>query len=146
MILVDTGPIVAAAVTSEVDHRVCVDLFTSLHLARRRLLLPTTVLSEVGHLLGRDLGLHAEARFLRALSAGDFELVNIVDQDVERMATLVEHYADSGLDTTDASVVAIAERLRITEIATLNRRDFAYVRPAHVDAFTLLPERIGPPS
>lgn len=67
MILVDTGPIVAAAVTSEVDHHACVELFTGLHLAARRLMLPTTVLSEVGHLLGRDLGPRGEARFLHAI-------------------------------------------------------------------------------
>jgi uncharacterized protein len=48
-------------------------------------------------------------------------------------------YADLGLGGTDASLVAIAERLNITTIATLDRRDFTVVRPRHVDAFTLLP-------
>ena len=142
MILIDTGPIVAAAVTSEIDHHACVELFTGLHLARRRLMLPTTVLSEVGHLLGRDLGPHGEARFLRAISEGEFELVDIETEDIDRMAELVEQHADSGLDTTDASVIAVAERLRISEVATLNRRDFAFVRPLHVGALTLLPERL----
>lgn len=143
MILIDAGPIVAATVTSEVDHHACVELFTGLHLAQRRLMLPATVLSEVGHLLGRDLGTYAEARFLRAVSGGDFELVDIEPEDIDRMAELVEQYMDSGLDTTDASVIAIAERLDITEVATLNRRDFAFVRPRHVDALTLLPERLA---
>lgn len=40
---------------------------------------------------------------------------------------------------TDASIVAIAERLGVTQIATLDRRHFGVVRPNHVDAFTLLP-------
>lgn len=39
----------------------------------------------------------------------------------------------------DASLVAIAERLGVTEIATLDRRDFTVVRPRHVGAFVLLP-------
>ncbi|WP_275669516.1 hypothetical protein [Glycomyces paridis] len=39
----------------------------------------------------------------------------------------------------DASVVALAERLRIREVATIDHRHFNIVRPAHVDAFTLLP-------
>ncbi|MHB2022060.1 MAG: hypothetical protein ACYCO3_01820 [Mycobacteriales bacterium] len=39
----------------------------------------------------------------------------------------------------EASIVAVAERLNLTELATLNRRDFTVVRPRHVDAFTLLP-------
>jgi predicted nucleic acid-binding protein len=40
----------------------------------------------------------------------------------------------------DAAVIGLAERLRITEIATLDRRHFTVVRPVHVGAFTLLPE------
>lgn len=59
--------------------------------------------------------------------------------DVDRMAELAERYADLGLGGTDASVVAIAERLGIDKIATLDRRHFSVVRPRHVEAFTLLP-------
>jgi len=47
--------------------------------------------------------------------------------------------ADLPLGTNDASVIAVAERLGITEIATLDRRNFTVVRPHHVDALTLLP-------
>ena len=59
--------------------------------------------------------------------------------DLGRMAELVGQYADLGLGGIDASVVAIAERLGVVKIATLDRRHFSVVRPAHVDAFTLLP-------
>ena len=55
------------------------------------------------------------------------------------MAALVEQYADLGLGGTDASIVAIAERLGITQVATFDRRHFTVVRPAHVQTFTLLP-------
>ena len=41
--------------------------------------------------------------------------------------------------TTALSVVAIAERLGVTQVATLDRRDFSVVRPRHTDAFELLP-------
>lgn len=33
MIVVDTGPLVAAAISSDINHRRCVDLFASLRLA-----------------------------------------------------------------------------------------------------------------
>jgi hypothetical protein len=46
---------------------------------------------------------------------------------------------DLPLGTTDASVVAVAERLGVSEIATLDRRHFTVVRPRHVKAFTVLP-------
>ena len=46
---------------------------------------------------------------------------------------------DLPLGTVDASVVAAAERLGITEVATVDHRHFSVVRPSHIDAFTLLP-------
>jgi len=52
------------------------------------------------------------------------------------MAELVEQYGDLLLGTTDASVVALAERLSEQEIAALDRRHFTVVRPSHV-AFAL---------
>ena len=139
MIVVDTAPIVAAAIVNDRNHRECVDLFTGLHLARRRLLVSPLVVAEVCYLVGRDGGSAAEAAFLTAVHAGDFELVDLVAEDLERMIELVTTYADLGLGAADASVFAIAERLRITEVATLDRRHFTVVRPRHVDALVLLP-------
>ena len=46
---------------------------------------------------------------------------------------------DLGLGFVDASIIAVAERFTVTTVATLNRRDFAVVRPAHRDAFELVP-------
>ena len=53
MIICDTGPLVAAALANDDHHHACVELFTGLHLARRPLLVPATVVAEVGYLLGR---------------------------------------------------------------------------------------------
>ncbi len=39
----------------------------------------------------------------------------------------------------DTNVWIAAERLGLTEVATMNTRDFIIVRPAHVEAFELLP-------
>ncbi|MGH3997749.1 MAG: type II toxin-antitoxin system VapC family toxin [Pseudonocardiaceae bacterium] len=133
---------VAAAVTKDHHHRTCVDLLTGLRLANRDLLLPATVSAEVGYLLDSYSGPAAEARFLRGVADGDFEPVDLTDDDYQRMSELVEQDADLPLGTTDASVIALAERLDINEIATLDRRHFTVVRPRHVDAFTLLPERL----
>ncbi len=55
------------------------------------------------------------------------------------MAELVERYADLRLGATDASVIATAERLGITTLATIDRRNFTIVRPNHVEAFELVP-------
>lgn len=139
MIVCDTGPLVAAADRDDADNRACTDLFTSLHLARRPILVPTLVVAEVGYLLGRAGGSRIESAFLRSIAQQTITVVDLELDDYERMADLVDTYADFPLGTTDAAVVAVAERLRVAEVATLDHRHFRAVRPRHVPAFTLLP-------
>jgi len=142
VILYDTGAIVAAANTNDQHHHACVTLLTGLRLARRRLLVPATVVAETGYLI-RKHSPRAEVEFIRSLSNGDFEPIDITIDDYTRMTDLAATYIDRPMGVTDASVIAVAERLGITEIACTDRTDFRMVRPRHVEAFTLLPEGIG---
>jgi len=139
MIICDTGPLVAAADRDDDDNQACTDLFTGLHLARRRILAPAPVVAEVGYLLQRVAGPAVEADFLRSIVARTITIVDLQLTDYARMADLVQTYADFPLGTTDASVIAVAERLGATDIATLDHRHFRAVRPGHVASFTLLP-------
>jgi predicted nucleic acid-binding protein len=139
VIVCDTGPLVAAADRDDRDNRACTDLLTGLHLARRAILVPAPVVAEVGYLLARTGGARIEAAFLRSIVAQTVTIVDLELADYGRMAELVETYADFPLGTTDAAVIAVAERLGITEIATLDHRHFRAVRPRHTEAFTLLP-------
>jgi predicted nucleic acid-binding protein len=59
--------------------------------------------------------------------------------DWVRVRALVRQYADLPLGGTDASMVALAERLGADRIATLDRRHFGVVRPDHAPALSLLP-------
>ncbi|WP_300682525.1 PIN domain-containing protein [Nocardioides sp.] len=144
MILCDTGPIVAAAFAHQDRHHACTEMFTGFRLANQSLLLPATVAAEVGFLLERYGGAAYEARWLAAVAQGDFEPVDLVAADYERMSELVDRYADFPLGTTDASLIALSERLDIAEIATLDRRHFTAVRPRHAPHLTLLPEDLSP--
>ena len=56
--------------------------------------------------------------FLAAVSAGEFEHVTITAGDLARMAELVRTYADLPLGAVNASVVAVAERLGLGDVAT----------------------------
>lgn len=84
-------------------------------------------------------GAEVEADFLRSLESGWFTQIDLTRTDLARIATLVERYPNLPLGAADASVIAVAERLHVTEVLTLDTRDFSVVRPSHVPTLTLLP-------
>ena len=53
---------------------------------------------------------------------------------------ILEAYADLRIDFVDTTIVAVAERLKVTRVLTLDRRHFRVIRPSHCDTFTLLPK------
>jgi predicted nucleic acid-binding protein len=78
----------------------------------------------------------------RILASVEDESLIVVEPDADdyvRIRWLVGRYANLPLSLVDASVVAIAERLEQTRIATLDRRLFGAVRPLNVPAFELVP-------
>ena len=139
MIVVDTNVLYALADRRDRHHAGCTEWF------RRNddvLLVPPTVLAEACYLIDRYLGPAAEASFLDSVGIGAdyaFQLVGLTDSDLRRMADLVRRYADRYLGGTDASVIAVCERLAIVTVATVNLRDFANVRPRHVAALATVP-------
>ncbi len=101
--------------------------------------MPQLVLVEAGYFVRKLLGPTAEADFLRELVRASLDLQPLERGDLNRMAELIETYADLRLGTVDASVIATAERLGATTIATLDRRHFTVVRPRRIDTFELVP-------
>ncbi|NAS25326.1 PIN domain-containing protein [Herbidospora sp. NEAU-GS84] len=136
--LLDTGPLVAGANRKDKHHASCARLLRNLV---GRVLVPTTVLAEAGWILNGRLGPEVHASFLESVEQS-FELVELFPVDLRRMADLIRQYKSADLDTVDVSVMAIAERLGVRQIATLDRRDFGLVRPCHIPAFDLLPETL----
>jgi predicted nucleic acid-binding protein len=104
------------------------------------LLVPALVITEVVYLLGTRLGAEAEVRFLGSLAAGELIVEHVHASDWLRVAELVWTYRDLPLGTVDASLVAAAERLGITAVATLDRRHLGVVRPRHAPALDLHPQ------
>jgi hypothetical protein len=137
VIICDTGPLVAVLNANDRDHQRCTD-FLEQHLGP--LLVPSPIVTEVCYMAETRVGPDAEAAFLRSLASGELQLAELTRPDLSRMAELVERYSDLPLGAADASVIALAERLDVREIATLDHRDFTVVRPRHVDALTLLPD------
>ena len=99
---------------------------------------PSAILGEVDHLLREWLGVDAEVAFLESLRRGAFRLENLAPDDLQRCSELLQTYRDLDLGLADASVIAVAERLGISTILTLDERDFRTVTPA-TGPFRLLP-------
>ncbi len=103
------------------------------------LLLPSVVLPEVCYLIASRLGHQAMRKFIANLVVSGVQIESMTATDLERVNQILEQYADSHLDFVDAVIVAIAERLGITHVLTLDRRDFSIMRPRHCDYFEILP-------
>lgn len=101
--------------------------------------MPILVVTEVSSLLASRIGYETEVRFLGDLAAGELVPESVGAADWLRIAELVATYRNLPLGTVDGSVVATAERLGVSTIATLDRRHFSVVRPNHVNAFDVLP-------
>ncbi len=136
MLIVDTGVFVAAADIDDRHHHSCAALIET---HPGPLITTALVIAEAGWLIRRQLDITTEAALYEALAAGDIDVVELSPADWARIAGLLGTYTDIGLDAADASVIAVAERLNQTTIATLDERDFRIVRPAHTDGFDLLP-------
>jgi predicted nucleic acid-binding protein len=102
------------------------------------LVLPVVVLPEVCYLIASRLGHQAMRHFMSRMTPDAVQVESVISEDLIRVHEILEQYADSLLDFTDAAIVAIAERLNITRIYTLDRRDFSIIRPKHCDYFELL--------
>lgn len=87
------------------------------------------------HLLGFD----AEVKFVRSLKERELSVEQFANGDMARIEELLQVYHPLNLGFVDACTVAVAERLKITEIATTHRQHFSAVKPKHCPAFTLLP-------
>lgn len=103
------------------------------------ILLPVTILPEVAYLLGSRVGVAAEAAFVRAVADGEFTIESLDDEDLPRIADLMNAYRDLPLGFVDASVLAVAERLEARDLLTTDRRHFGVVRPRHARSLVLHP-------
>jgi uncharacterized protein len=136
VLLADTNIWLAAADRRSNRHAECASL---LRRYRGELAARVPVIAEASWLILDRLGTAAQGAFIRLITSDQLVPVELTEADWQRCAELVEQYASLRLDLIDASMVAVAERLNLTTLATLNHRDFAVVRPRHVSALELLP-------
>ena len=97
------------------------------------------VLAELDYWCARRLPPTAWLTFLDDVLVGAYRVEPPVHADLARCRDLQAAYRDLSIGIVDACVIALAERYGEPKVATLDRRHFGAVRPAHVSAFTILP-------
>ena len=134
--LFDTGFVFAVLDGKDEHHEACSAIYG---LESGTAALPDVVLPELAYLILRELRVENLVSFLQKVVNGDFVIERTTREDLARAAGILEQYDDNNIDLADAVIVAMAERLEITRILTVDRRHFGVFRPAHCDAFEILP-------
>lgn len=133
--LLDTGFLLAVLDEDDNLHQACVDAL----LAEPQPIFPNVVLPELAFMLIRELGYGPLTAFLRSLLNGELPVELTSPADLERSIEIMEKYRDSRIDFVDTVIVAMAERLEIQTILTIDRRHFQIFRPKGLDHFIILP-------
>jgi uncharacterized protein len=133
-LLLDTGILYAMADEDDAWHQRVVRY---LRKNSDVLMTPVTVVPEAAYLLRARLGAQVEREFIASLAAREVAVEMLSNADLVRTAAVMSERPDVGF--VDASVVAVAERLRLDRIATTDRRHFSTITPRHRAAFDLVP-------
>lgn len=135
--LVDTGPLVAYLDTAEPGHAPVAaawDRFTG------RVVTSSAVITETMHFVS---GVRGGPRALAELvSASAMEVYDLTrPPELQEAVALMERYADTPMDFADATLVLLAEALKVNEVLTLDRRGFRTYRTRAGRALRLVLDR-----
>lgn len=134
-IIVDSDALIALVDKSDSKHKDCSDALRRLP-ETTEYVTTESCLAEATYILPGHEFVEQLSRLVKSLP---LDLACFTSQDLDRAFELLGKYQDRPMDFADASIVAIAERLDIQLVFTVDRRDFSIYRPKHVSAFQLIP-------
>ncbi|MEP7288528.1 MAG: PIN domain-containing protein [Chloroflexota bacterium] len=135
-ILVDTNILVAANFSRDKNHVVAAQVMKDIRNEVRIVAAPTLV--ELFYLIADRVNYSRALQTIRATRLA-FEIWPLANDDMINMEAIMERYQDAHFDYTDVAIMALSERLNITKVYTLDRRDFTIFRPKHCPHLDLLP-------
>lgn len=115
-IAIDSGPLIALFDKDDRYHARSVHFVKNL---TADLVTNYAVVTEVTHLL--DFSIKAQTDFLRWVLAGGVLIAEISKDDLHYIVELVSKYSDLPVDFADATIVALCERLKIREVASIDK-------------------------
>ncbi len=134
MILIDAGPLTALIHADDRHHQRCRDAFRKLD---QPLATVWPAFTEAMYLL--RFSWPAQDALWEFVRRGALTFLPLESNDVERMHELMAKYRDLPMDLADAALVAVAERERLRQVFTLDRKDFSVYRPARIGPFVIIP-------
>jgi predicted nucleic acid-binding protein len=133
-VLIDAGPLVALLDRSDGHHDEIVEVTKSI---QDPLVSVWPVLVEAMYLL--SFSWKAQKALWEILETGTVRLLDLGDDDIPPMKSLMEKYHDLPMDMADAALVRVAEREGIRRVLTLDQKDFSVYRLTRKGPFTVLP-------
>ena len=120
-VLLDTGIVYAYYDRSDAWHTRARKVVEA---ERRGLILPAPVIPEADHLLGVRLGARSRLAFYEGITEGYYLVADLPRNAYARVAELNRRYDELDLGFVDAAIVALAETLGLSRVATTDRRHF----------------------
>jgi predicted nucleic acid-binding protein len=136
MILVDTSGLIALLDRGEREHS---RVLQAIETERGPLVVTDWVLAEADYLILRRLGRSAEKAFIDQLIAGVFLREPIGDSDLRRANDIASAISDQEIGLTDATLMALTERMGTRKVLTLDHRHFGIYRDPKGRALEMLP-------
>jgi len=133
--LLDTGFLLAVLNADDKLHKSCVKTL----LAEPEPILPDVVLPELAYMILRKGNYVILVNFLRSILNGELKIEKSTEEDLARTAEILEKYADSRIDFVDCVIAAMAERLNVQRIMTIDYRHFRLFHPKHCSYFIIIP-------
>jgi hypothetical protein len=123
MILADIGPLVVLFDPADSDHKRCASILAGIE---QPLCTTLPVLTEAFHLLTpASIG---SQRLMDFVTGRGLNVLFLDDQALIRAFELMVQYADHPMDLADASLVVLAESLKLRKVFTIDRGDFTTYR------------------
>ncbi len=133
--LIDAGPLIAVFNRNDDYYAECLRLYQEMNPPFYTTL---AVLAEAMYTLGARSGWYGQELLWKIILHGDLIIEHSSPAEIIRMSELMSKYSDRPMDFADASLVALAERLSLDRIFTVDRRDFSTYRLNGKKPFTVI--------
>lgn len=133
--IIDTSAIVGLIDKSCQYHDRISDIINKTDL---NMIVPSPVIPETCYMLNKKFGPDIEIKFLEELISVNLQIEILKFPDIIRVTEILKKYKSLNIGFVDSSIVAIAERLKINQILTLDNKHFSSIIPVGFDYFEIL--------